>query len=405
MIIDSIGSSGRSPRSLILVAGLASVLVATAATPARAAQRSGETVVVPRSEVVPENLYIGGSDVTMHGTVNGDLVVMAGEVDVDGVVLGDVIAAGGQVRIAGDVRGDVRAAGGQVSIQEKVRGDAMAVGGRVELGADVGQDAAVGAGEAVVSGAVGRDLYAAAGQVRVLGRVSGSLQARAQNLELGPRARVDGNVLATTGEPVELAPGAVVAGQLQQRRAEPMRPPWQPAVPVIAWLQALVGLFLLGLLWTRLFRGFSERAVRALRTRALPSLGVGLAVFAGVPLAVVFTFILGAIVGGWFLGFFGLAIYGIALALTVPLVALAVGSVVFERLRLSTRRTWLTLLLSLAALLLVLQIPVLGPLLGLLTVLFGLGAIALAMVRTLRRTRHTDRIVEPEVTAAPLPAT
>lgn len=391
----------RSPVALSLLTVLTVGGLVAVAPPAAAVPRGGETVVIARDEVIRENLYLGGSDVTVHGTVEGDLVVMGGDIDIDGVVTGDVLAAGGQVRVAGDVGGDVRVAGGQVSIQEKIGGDAVVAGGRVEIGADVARDAAVGAGEVVVSGPVGRDLYAAGGQVKVEGEVMGSLQARAETLRLGPRARIEGDVIATTGVPVELAQGAVVVGELRQSRAEPV----QPAVPVVAWVQLLVGLFLLGLLWTRLFRGFSERSVRALRSRALLSLGVGLAVFAGVPLVVVVTFIVGAIIGGWFLGLFALAIYGIALALSLPLVALAVGTIVFERLHLSTKRTWLTLLVSLAALLLVLQIPLLGALLGLLVVLFGLGAIALALPRTLRRTRHADRIVGPEPPLAPLPAT
>ena len=42
-----------------------------------ASWRTGDTVIVQKSEVIQDDLYVAGTDVRIDGTVNGDLMVGA----------------------------------------------------------------------------------------------------------------------------------------------------------------------------------------------------------------------------------------------------------------------------------------------------------------------------------------
>src|SRR5512137_1846374 len=69
--------------------------------------RSGENVVIGKDEVINDDLFAGGSTVTVDGTVNGDLVAGGQTVVINGKVTGNVIAVGGSVTVNGEVGHDV----------------------------------------------------------------------------------------------------------------------------------------------------------------------------------------------------------------------------------------------------------------------------------------------------------
>ena len=118
----------------------------------------------------------------------------------------------------------------------------------------------------------------------------------------------------------------------------------------------------------------------ALVHRPWVSLGVGVGVLIGLPLLAVLLFILGSLVGGWWLGLVALAAYAVLLAVGVPVAAVGVGGAI---LRVFGRpvHVALALFVGLVVLLLVALVPILGAIVILLALLFGLGASTLAIVR------------------------
>ena len=58
--------------------------------------RGGENVVIGKDEVIDDDLFVGGSTVTVDGTVNGDLITAGQTVTINGKVTGNVIAAGSE---------------------------------------------------------------------------------------------------------------------------------------------------------------------------------------------------------------------------------------------------------------------------------------------------------------------
>ena len=314
--------SVRSVQGLLL--GLA-LLIALAPTQTFAAEPlQGNNVTVSRNQIINDDLYAFGGTVTIQGRVNGDVVALGGTVTVDGPVSGDLLVGGGTVSVLGRVGRSVRATGGTVTIDAPVGTDVAVAGGTVTLG----------------SGArVGRDVLANAGATTVYGRVGRNVRVGGGTLRLDDGAVVGGNLIYTSNQQAAIATGATVRGTIQ--RHTPQRMGFWPAAglfgrtgdSVVGWLRTLIGLFVLGLLFVLLAPRFGRRTVGTLGGSPWASLGLGIALLIGVPIAALLVFVVGLFVGGWWLALILLALYGIALVLSVAVAGLFLGRWILEPTR------------------------------------------------------------------------
>ncbi len=344
--------------------------------------RSGDVVQVGPQEVIEEDLYAFGRVVNIQGTIRGDLIAMGEQVDISGTVEGDIMSAASNNRISSPVRGSLRAAGGELSVSAPVGEDAMLAAGNLRLTpeARVGKDLYLASGDARLYAPVQGELRAAAGTLTMAAPVGQDAHAEVGTLRLTEGARVDGNLSYRSDKDAQLASGAVVSGTVEHLAARQDRG-WGPAVGVYFWLRSLVGLFALGLLFSLLAPRFARRVTAMLRQRPLPSLGWGAALFVSVPLLAGLVFMVGLLLGGWWIGLFLLALYAFAIALSFPVVGLFLGRWLLERFHKTGAHLAVALLLGLVLLTLVGLVPVLGGLVALATVLFGLGAMLLSVVR------------------------
>ncbi|HEX5751165.1 MAG TPA: polymer-forming cytoskeletal protein [Archangium sp.] len=364
---------------------LPSLLVLWALVPglARAAEfRSGDVVQVGPQEVIDEDLYAFGRVVNIQGTVRGDVIAMGREVDISGTVEGDVMSAASVNRISTPVRGSLRAAGGELSVSGPVGEDAMLAAGNLSLTpeARVGKDLYLLSGDARLYAPVQGELRAAAGTLTLAAPVGQDAHAEVGTLRLTDGARVGGNLSYRSDKDAQLASGAVVSGTVEHL-APRQEKGGGPAMGLYLWLRSLVGLFALGLLFSLLTPRFAHRVTAMLRQRPLPSLGLGAAFFVSVPFLAGLVFLVGLLLGGWWIGLFILALYGFAIALSFPVVGLFLGRWLLERFHKTGAHLAVALLLGLVLLTLVGRVPILGGLVALATILFGLGALLLGVLR------------------------
>jgi hypothetical protein len=333
--------------------------------------RAGQTVSVPATETVDGDLYLAGGSVTMDGTVNGDLVAFGGQVTINGSVTGDLMTAGGTVSITGGVDGDVRTAGGQVTVSGPVGEDMLIAGGQTTLAS---------------GGTVGGDLIASGGTISVGGAVTGNIEATAGTYSRG------GTVGGT--EHVTLSERADAAQPTSSNR-------------VLDAIRHFVILLLLAaaLLWLlpRVLRGPDD----TLRQQPLLALGGGVATFIGyivfVVVAVLLMILLGVV--------FGLLQIGALVAIELVAGLLAIGGVTFVLVLaiayladlvvglalarmvasgpMGSRWQELGLIAGGAAVVVILtSLPIIGGLVKLLVILFGVGAIAIAGWRAWQNRRE-----------------
>ncbi len=360
------------PRAFGIVAAL--VIIGAAASVALAQEtaldgklRVGETIIVPADETVDGDLYLAAGTVTMDGTVDGDLTATGGQVTINGTVTGDVLAAGGTVSINGTVDGDLRTAGGQLTVSGGVGEDTLAAGGQVTIGS---------------TAAIDGDLIVTGGDVRMAGAVAGSIEASG-----GAYDRT-----GTVGGTERVFIGAPDEGEAPS-----------PTTPIDNAVGHFVALLLLGALAIWLLPGAFNAAEAALRTRPFLSLGGGLAAIVGyiafVIVAVLVLVILGIVFGVLSLesvaavtiltGVIGVGVVTFLFVMAVAfggdiVVALAVARVA-GRGGMGTR--WRELILfgiGAAVVVIATSLPVIGGLVKLGVVLFGIGALAIVAYRAWR---------------------
>jgi cytoskeletal protein CcmA (bactofilin family) len=358
--------------------------------------RTGETVVVGAGEIVDGNLTVAAANVTVHGRVRGDLVALGGTVVIDGPVEGDVFIAAGQATVTGVVDGDLRAAVGSLGVDGPVGGDVLATGGLAALSSSVGGDVLAAVGTAKLGGSIAGSLDVNAGDVALEGQVYGPVTAVGDHLTLGAQADVAGDV-AWTGRPaVDRDPRAQIAGRLVVHPVPPapLWPAW-----IFGALQMFVGLYALGRLWFAGFGRFVDRASGDAADHGVACAGTGLAVLVGGPVIALVITVVGAIVGGAWLGPLALAVFAIAVALAFPLVA---GVLARRLTRGEVTRVgrWVPPALVLAGLVLAAQLPFVGPVIAVVVAAVGVGAIARALPTTLRSTRTPPAIPGMPVVAA-----
>lgn len=365
---------------------LAFAVAAGAAGPA-----GGDATVA--TQRVGDDLLVAGGTVTVSQVVPGDLMVAGGNVDVDAGVAGDAIALGGKVRLAGDVGQSVYSAAGQLTIGGKVARNLRVAAGQVELApaSEILGNVSAAGGQVRLLGAVRGHVQSAAGRVLIDGPVGGDVFVASGQLELGPNARIAGQLRYRSRQPLLQDPAAQVAGGIVTQPAPWQRDDEEDKTRRAAVWQGIAavfsGLWTLGLMVTAAalvvaLPGFSARVSVALRQHLGASLLLGFVFLVCVPVAAVLVCLT---LIGIPLGLFALVLYAALLPLAYAIAGIGLGDWALMRW-LPERAGRLPLRVAAAAtvllaLTLLHWVQVLGTLAGLLALLAGLGALLLQFRR------------------------
>lgn len=381
--------------------------------------RGGETVGVSAGEVIEDDLYIGGTVVTIDGTVRGDVIASGRSVTVNGTVEGDLLAAGQSVTVNGEVGDDIRIAGAELQLGSgaRIADDVMAAGYSLEAktGSAVGGTLTFGGGQALLAGDITEDANLGVGGLELLGTVGGNVEAEvgtgtgapradafpgmpdvpavAPGLKLGDNARIGGDLNLTSSRGIAIDADAV-SGEVTTEIRD-VTVVTQTRSRLWKGFQRFIALAAVGFLLLWLAPRFLERSAEQLKMQPLTSLGLGALTLVGVPIALsvllglfILLIILLALISlgnlGGAVGVIGgalLLILGMLFALTLiyltyVIVAYYGGRWILNRSDPNTeiKPVW-ALLLGIFVLVVVTSVPVLGPIAAFATLLFGLGAL------------------------------
>lgn len=349
--------------------------------------------------------------------------VFANELLASGQIIeADYIRTGNTIQIDGEIKGDAFLAGGLVTVNGKIDGDLFVLAGKVNINGEVGNSVRVLAGDVTINSGVNRNLLVICGNCVVTKQaaIGGSLIMAGGNGEisapkvgkgfrflgsrlflnsevaneafvvadkeflLGPLASISGNLKYTGNSEAVMEPGSTVGGNISYQKqvqnenyprffgARTVIQSYDKIKPVTEFFKffvsALVGFLLLGLFP----KGF-EKAVRAIENRTYASLGWGILVALGIPVAALLL---------------ALTLIGIPVAILLALLgyviwwgASYVAAFFLGRKIMLTkfgeRRGW-ALVLGLFIFYLLGFVPILGSLIKGILVLLALGAGALA---------------------------
>ena len=347
---------------------------------ALSAHQAGEYVSI--SSDIDDDLYLAGGQVELYSSVAGDVVVAGGQLNLEGNVLADVLAAGGQVWLRGTVGDDARLAGGSVRVLAKIRDDLVAAGGRVQTGpmTVVGGSAWMAGGEVMVGGSIRQGLRASGGRVTVNGNVGGDVEIWAEQVEIGSSAVISGNLHYRSPQPVRIADGAIVQGEVVHTPVEVQVAPFVAGILLVC-LGILLSVMVMAVVLYLAFPGVADRCSDAIRSQPWVSLGIGLAVLAAMPLVAVLLLTTGI---GALLALLLLAAYVVILLTGYIAGTWFVADTGLRKLKKdNASRTVRVMFLVLAILLLFMisLIPLIGSLVNWLVLLAGMGALSRETVR------------------------
>jgi cytoskeletal protein CcmA (bactofilin family) len=350
------------------------------------AQDAGENVV--RQGAITEDLYLAGGTVEVRGQVEGDVVAAGGTVRVSETVRGDVLVAGGSVEVAATVSDDVRAAGGEVEVGGTIGDHLAAAGGTVRLApaASVGGRAFLAGSTVRIDGKIGGNLRAAGESIVIRGEIGGDAELAGERIEIAPGAVIRGQLRYASRNEARIDSGATIGGAITRTELEPGAPPRGPAAAAarFGFLTLLaVAAIVLALLLPR----FSLAAARGLREAPWKSLALGLAVFATGPVVIVLLF---ATVIGTFVALPLMALLPVLLLAGFLTAMISLSDYGLQRLGRAEGAGQGLRALAIAAAFLALWllcfVPGLGPLLLLVLLWFGVGALSLSLWQRYRAT-------------------
>ena len=421
---------------------LVSLLALTFATPALAFDgREGNNITISADEVINDDLYVGADTFTLDGTIKGDLIVGGTVITINGTVDGDVWAAGQAVIINGTVMDDVHMAGGALFVGDKAQigGDIVSAGGSLELrqGSTVGNDLVFAGGQALLAGDIQRNVLAGVGGLELRGTIGGNVKAGvgdSQNgseplffmpnspisiptvkigLTLDPAAKIEGNLQYESVKQITI-PGGIVIGQVthvvpqvNEKTAVTLSP--TPLQKVGKWfldlLRTVVTLLVIGLMLVWLFPNFINKATDNLQAKPLPSLGWGVVTYAAFFFAILLIIFVMALAGIFFgvltlgqltgtviwLGILALFVLVISFVLatvfgTKIVVGTLGGKLILKGINpdLAEHKFW-PMLIGVTLIAILVSLPLVGWLLSLLVVFFGLGALWLLGAKKLAK--------------------
>ena len=347
------------------------------------AQQIGEVVI--KRGMVDDDIYLAGAQVDLYATVNGDAVIAGGQLNLEGDISGDLIAAGGSISLRGAVADDARLAGGEIRVAGRVGDDLVAAGGRIHISpvARIGGRAWMSGGELRIDGQVVEELRASGGRVVITGVVNGNVELWAEEIVIEDTAVISGNLHYKSSHEASIANGARIEGEVRHTPVETDMKPVVASV-IFAALAVLLSIIITAVVLYLLFPDFSLRVCQSVRNEPWLSLGVGLAVFAGVPLLSVILF--STAIGVW-LALMLLAIYLVMLLTGYFTGALFVGNAGLDMLKkteVSKALRATALALAIFALAVINLVPLLGSLVNWAVLLMGVGALSRQLYQAYR---------------------
>jgi hypothetical protein len=346
-------------------------------------RRHSDFVTVSASETVDDTLLASGNTVRIEGVVNGDLLAFCETLEVRGTVKGDLVSFAKRTVVSGTVEGHIFNLSqsfdldGQLGHSIYGWSQSFRVGNR----GHVGDGLVVGAGDFILEGEVKRSVTIFTGKADVSGSIGRELTMAGGGLTLTNTARVGGNLSARVHQlkDVHIADGAIIAGtrdiQVRARQSQFTRPRFYFHQAV--WLAAAMLVGWLGLL---LFPAFFQACTHAVGS-GWRSLGLGFAVLAGVPVAII---VVAITLVGLPISFMLFAVYLTAIYLAKIWVGAFLGRLLLKPTS-ATKGDWmLGLLVGLLLLTIVGFIPYLGGLVHFIMVCLGLGAFAWQLYRSSR---------------------
>ena len=285
------------------------------------------------SENQPDDIYLAGETIRINAIIDGDVVAAGRKITVIDSVQEDLIAAGADINVRGPVKDDIRAvgarliidteigddvilAGGEVTITENavIYGNLINFSGNVEMNGEVKGMLKSYSGEFVLNGKVGEEAQLFGGKIFIDGEISGVSKMAAEEIDIGNNARFLSDVeYWSQDSEIDFKNSLINAQATYNENLKPDEEylSWKAwkgfgLVAFGFWVFYVISAFLILVLLNWAFNDFFTETVINLDKELLTRFIYGLIYLLGMPLLILFTFIL---IIGIPIGLFLLSVY------------------------------------------------------------------------------------------------
>ncbi|UCD61823.1 MAG: hypothetical protein JSV59_04440 [Flavobacteriaceae bacterium] len=349
------------------------------------------------SQNQPDDIYLAGETIRINAIVDGDVVAAGRKISIIDSLQEDLIIAGADINLRGPVKDDIRALGGRLVIDSEVGDDVILAGGEVtitedaiiygnlinfsgniEMNGEVKGMLKSYSGEIVLNGKVGEEAYLYSETIFINGEISGISKITAEELDIGNDARFLSDVeYWSEDSEIDFKNSLINAKATYNEDLKPDEEhlswnAWKGfgLVALGLWIFYVISAFLILVLLNWAFNDFFADTITHLDKELLTGFIYGLIYLLGMPLLILFTFIL---VIGIPIGLFLLSVYIFSLLFGHLIVALLIAHYLNKK---RNWNFWTLVLVSLGAaivLRLLTLIPFLGSLVSIIVIAIGYG--------------------------------
>lgn len=338
-----------------------------------------DNTVVAEKQVINDNIYALGKDLSVEGKVKGDVFFLGERLKIDGEVEGEVFALiSKSAEINGKITGGVKLLGEKVTISGQIKENAYIASPNFSLTktASVSQDLLFIANQGDVSGSVGRNLKSWGSNLNISGQIQGrtdlllNKKISKPDLFISDSAEIKDGIFYRSNSEAQISEQAEIGGEIKHsfyktKKNEAYSTIWHYLISIFSAF--LVGLLFITLLknktWEILY-GFKKSSsfslLKGLGMLILPPLVSFLFIFTliGIPLSLI-------IFSSWLL----------LILISRVLVALYLGRLLTKKLNLKKDSLMMALILGVSLSWLVFYLPFVGWLFSFLAACWGLGVL------------------------------
>jgi len=375
-----------SKKNILLIISILILFLSFSANSWATQFKSSNSVSVAKDEVVEGDLFAAGAIINIEGVINGDLFFGGNTININGEVKGDIIGMGGSFTLNGVAGDDVRVWCGSVNINGHIEKSLTAFGGNVVFSKNslVKRDVYIGCGMAQFEGDIGGELRGGAGTIELSGIIGKQVKLKVEQLTIQPSAKIHGN-LKYGAQKIDIKEGAVIEGKIEELPYKEKRSKWLSWKFYFFKLLFMIGSIIVGIFLIKFFPDLTDKVSSQVRCY-WKSLGIGFIVLICLPIVAI---VVAITVIGIPLTVILFLFYFLFLYIGKIFVSLVVGKEILKSR--GSVPLW-PLILGIGIFTVLFNIPYVGLLIKLITVIIGLGALSVSSFETLKRARNTKNI-------------
>lgn len=328
----------------------------------------------------PGNSYAAGASIVLTAPVAGDFLACGGSVIIAAPVSGDNFILAGSISSRASMKGDFRAAGGSIDVNESIAGDLVALGYSVrDTGRVRGSVFIVAANATISDGALGPvTIYG--NNISLAGDFSSDVSIIASGrVALAPGTMIRGSLAYESPDKAVIPASATVVGGITYTNAAYL--PDVSTSRMLAFVSIgffiiarIIGALILAGILAGLFPKFAEAIVdRVFQDRPRDILLaelLGFAILVATPIVVAMLLLTFVGIG---LALLILILYALLFLLSLVYAGILIGGMLSRRFIKREQILWHDGVLGTAILSLIALVPVIGPPIALLLMLFAAG--------------------------------